>query len=100
MRQNRRISDEDLAAYLDNMLSEQDSLEIEEIVDLDTIEILSVSRKAMDELEPDNVIEFPSWGEASVPSAFGNKSRPLAMAGFLGEDNMCEDALECPEPEE
>ena len=92
MKQFNKITDEELAAYLEGMLSENESARIDAAMDIDTLEVLNVSRKALDEFPTDNVISLPSWDNVAVAS-----TRPmyeaLAMAGFLGESNV-EDAGE------
>ena len=92
MKQFNKISDEELAAYLEGMLSDKESAMVDAAMDIDTFEILNVSRKALDEFPTDNVISLPSWDNVAVAS-----TRPmyeaLAMAGFLGESNV-EDAGE------
>ena len=93
MKQFNKISDEELAAYLEGMLSDKESAMVDAVMDIDTLEILNVSRKALDEFPTDNVISLPSWGNVSVTSI-----RPmyesLAMAGFLGDSNADETADE------
>lgn len=56
-----KISDEELAAYLEGMLSEENSARVDAAMDIDTLEVLNVSRKALDEFPTDNVISLPSW---------------------------------------
>jgi hypothetical protein len=93
MKQFNKISDEELAAYIEGMLSEKESARIEANMDIDTLEILNVSRKAIDEFPSGNVITLPSWGNVAAAS-----TRPmyesLAMAGFLGDSNADETADE------
>lgn len=90
MKKINKISDEELAAYLDGMLTDVDSAKIDAMMDIDTFEILNVSRKAIDEFPSDNVIALPPWGNVAAASI-----RPmyesLAMAGFLGESNIEDD---------
>ena len=93
MKQFNKISDEELAAYLEGMLSEKESVRIDAAMDLDTLEILSVSRKAIDEFPSDNVITLPSWGNVAAAS-IRPMYEPLAMAGFLGDSNADETADE------
>lgn len=88
MKQLDKISDEELAAYLESMLSEKESVDINNAMDIDTLEVLSVSRQAMNEFQKGNVIELPSWKNISAASAsIRPLYEPLAMAGFLGENN-------------
>ena len=93
MKQFNKISDEELAAYLEGMLSEKESARIDAAIDIDTLEILNVSRKAIDEFPSDNVITLPSWGNIAAAS-IRPMYKPLAMAGFLGDSNADETADE------
>lgn len=92
MKQFNKISDEELAAYLEGMLSDKESAMVDAVMDIDTLEILNVSRKALDEFPTDNVISLPSWENVATAS-IRPMYEPLAMAGFLGESNV-EDAGE------
>lgn len=93
MKQFNKISDEELAAYLEGMLSDKESAEIDAAMDIDTFEILNVSRKALDEFPSDNVISLPSWNNVAAAS-IRPMYEPLAMAGFLGDSNVDETAEE------
>jgi len=93
MKQFNKISDEELAAYLEGMLSDNESAMVDVAMDVDTLEILNVSRKAMDEFPSDNVISLPSWGNVAATS-IRPMYEPLAMAGFLGDSNTDETADE------
>lgn len=93
MKQFNKISDEELAAYLEGMLSEKESARIDAAMDIDTLEILNVSRKAIDEFPSDSVITLPSWGNVAAAS-IRPMYEPLAMAGFLGDSNADETADE------
>lgn len=86
MRQFNIISDEELAAYLDGMLSDKESAKVDAAMDIDTLEILNVSRKAIDKFQSDNVISLPSWENVAAAS-IRPMYEPLAMAGFLGDSN-------------
>ena len=89
MEKFNKISDEELAAYLEGMLSEKESARVDAAMDIDTFEILNVSRKAIDEFPSDNVISLPSWDNVAVAS-ISPMYEPLAMAGFLGDSNAAE----------
>lgn len=89
MKQFNKISDEELAAYLEGMLSDKESAIVDAAMDIDTLEILYVSRKALDEFPADNVISLPSWENAAAAS-IRPMYEPLAMAGFLGDSNTDE----------
>ncbi len=93
MKQFNKISDEELAAYLEGLLSDKDSALVDAAMDIDTLEILNVSRKALDEFQADNVISLPSW-ENVAATPIRPMYEPLAMAGFLGNSNADETANE------
>lgn len=96
MKQYNKISDEELAAYLEGMLSCEDAARIDAAMDIDTLEVLSVAGKALDEFPSDNVVSLPSWDNISVASARPIYT-PMAMAGFLGDsnsDDTCEEDSE------
>ena len=93
MKKINEISDEELAAYLEGMLSDKESAMVDAAMDIDTLEILNVSRKAIDEFPSDNVITLPSWGNVAAAS-IRPMYEPLAMAGFLGDSNADETANE------
>lgn len=85
-----KISDEKLAAYLEGMLSANDAARVETNMDMDTFEILNVSRNAMRKFPADDVISLPSWDDVTdVP--VHSMYEPLAMAGFLGENHADEE---------
>ena len=86
MKQLNKISDEELAAYLEGMLSDKETAMVDAAMDIDTLEILNVSRKALDEFPTDNVISLPSWENVATAS-IRPMYEPLAMAGFLGDSN-------------
>lgn len=87
MVQFNKISDEELAAYLEKMLSDKHSTKVDIAMDIDTFEVLNVSRKAMEEFPSDNVISLPSWDNVTTVS-INPVHEPLAMAGFLGDSNV------------
>ena len=93
MKRFNKISDEELAAYLEGMLSEKESARIDAAMDIDTLETLNVSSKAIDEFPSDNVITLPFWGNVAAAS-IRPMYEPLAMAGFLGDSNADETADE------
>ena len=93
MKQFNKISDEELAAYLEGMLSDKESAMVDAAMDIDTLEVLNVSRRAIDEFPSENVISLPSWGNISATS-IRPMYEPLAMAGFLGDSNADETADE------
>lgn len=91
MKQFDKISDEELAAYLEGMLSDKESAMVDAAMDIDTLEILNVSRRALDEFPTNNVISLPSWDNVAAAS-IRPMYEPLAMAGFLGDSNADETA--------
>ena len=93
MKQFNKISDEELAAYLEGMLSDKESAMVDAAMDIDTLEILNVSRKALGEFPTDNIISLPSWDNVTAAS-IRPMYEPLAMAGFLGDSNADETADE------
>lgn len=93
MKQFNKISDEELAAYLEGILSDKESARVDAAMDIDTLEILNVSRKAIDEFPSGNVTTLPSWGNVAAAS-MRPMYDPLAMAGFLGDSNVDETADE------
>lgn len=93
MKQFNKISDEELAAYLEGMLSDKESAMVDAAMDIDTFEILNVSNKALDEFPTDNVISLPSWDNVAAAS-IRPMYEPFAMAGFLGDSNADETADE------
>ena len=93
MKQFNKISDEELAAYLEGMLSDKESAMVDAAMDIDMFEILNVSRKVLDEFPIDNVISLPSWDNVAAAS-IRPMYEPLAMAGFLGDSNADETADE------
>lgn len=85
MKQSKHISDEVLAAYLEEMLNDQ-NMPLDAIADVETLEVLSVSREAMKDTNK-KTVSLPSWEDTSE-SAMQHSIRgrmPSAQAGFLGE---------------
>lgn len=80
------ISDETLAAYIDGMLSKEMASRIEECMDIDTREVVNVTRTAIKQGGAGHRLRLPDWDSmrdhgmvCACPAA------PMAMAGFLGE---------------
>ena len=95
MKKQYKISDEQLAAYLDGMLSDKASAMIDAAMDSDTIEVLNVSRKALDECPSGNIISLPSWNNVAAAPPVCSIYEPMAMAGFLGDFNADQIAADC-----
>lgn len=89
MKQYNKISDEELAAYLEGMLPCEDTARIDAAMDIDMLEVLSVAGKALDEFTSDNVVSLPSWNNVAATSVRPMYT-PMAMAGFLGDSNSDE----------
>lgn len=93
-----KLSDEELALYLDGILSGECTLQEAGTMDVDTFELLNVSRKALNGSPVAEVIQLPSWDTAS--ETVRPMYEPLAMAGFLGEGNVDENGEEDTDEEE
>lgn len=84
----KQISEEDLAAYIDGSLFASRSTDLESSLTDDTIELLGVTRGAIEKVPKDNVVIFPKWSAITASSnPFLRQRNPLAMAGFLGDEN-------------
>ena len=94
----KQISEEELAAYIDGRMSASRSAELESSLTDDTIELLGVTRAAIEKVPKDNVVIFPKWSDQTATSnPFFRHRNPLAMAGFLGDedsDDMATDESE------
>lgn len=89
------ISDEKLAAYIDGMLSAEESIGIESCIDIDTQEVLNVASMAVNQGKTSHRSILPKWKHTygGMP-IFENYAAPLAMAGFLGEETETDDDTE------
>ena len=85
MREISGISDEELAAYLEHALPTEENERVEAAMDVDTLEVLGVARRALAEFEAGETV-LPSWDEVDTGNAFRRIGEPLAMAGFLGDE--------------
>lgn len=84
----KQFSEEELAAYIDGRLSASRSADLESSLTDDTIELLGVTRAAVEKVPKDNVVNFPKWTDLSASSnPFFRQRNPLAMAGFLGDED-------------
>ena len=79
------ISDEELAAYLEHALPAEENGRVEAAMDVDTLEVLGVARRALAEFEAGETV-LPSWDEVDTGNAFRRIGEPLAMAGFVGDE--------------
>lgn len=86
MKHFNKISDEELAAFLEGMLPGDNSQRVDSFMDVDTLEVMSVARKALDQFPSEKVIQLPTWDNNS-PVTLPTIYSPLAMAGFLGDSN-------------
>lgn len=92
---SKQITDEELAAYIDGRLSVSRSTNLESSLTDDTIELLGVTRAAIEKVPKSNIITFPKWNDIDVSSIpFIRQGNPLAMAGFLGDEDNAEMATE------
>lgn len=80
------ITDEQLAAYIEGLTSCGQQELIERNMDVDTLEVLGVSRKALEEFDGGNVIALPSWDDCANCDDSPRMYNPLAMCGFLGDE--------------
>ena len=96
MKRLNKISDEELAAYLDGMLSNDGVSRIDAAMDIDTFEVLNASRRAVNEFRSrsENTVSLPSWDNVAATPIRPMYYEPLAMAGFLGDSNADETADE------
>ena len=96
----KQFTEEELAAYIDGTLPEFRMHDLESSLTDDTLELIGVTRAALgmvaedgvepvtEEAEKSNVVRLPDW-ESRKPSShviIGNWNAPIAMAGFLGDD--------------
>lgn len=86
MKSSKHISDEELAAYLDQILSNQ-NMPMNTMCDIETLEVLSVACEASKHITQQKITSLPSWTEISNTALWNSVSAcaPLAQAGFLGE---------------
>lgn len=86
MKPSKHISDEELAAYLDQILSNQSML-TNSMCDIDTLEVLSVTREASKHTTQQKITSLPSWTEIPKTALrdLVNTTTSLAQAGFLGD---------------
>lgn len=91
------ITDEQLAAYIEGLASCGQQELVERNMDVETLEVLGVSRKALEEFACANVIDLPSWDDSIIRDNSPKMYNPLAMCGFLGnerEDNNGDDGID------
>lgn len=90
-----QITEEELAAYIDGRLSASRSAYLESSLTDDTIELLGVTRAAIEKVPKHTPVIFPKWNDISISSnAFYHQRNPFAMAGFLGDDDNDEMATD------
>ena len=73
-----KISDEELGAYLDGMLPDEESAKID------------AAMEAVDEMTSDNIISMPSWIWGSAASVCSACSPPDAV-DFISDASMDDD---------
>ena len=88
MKKNKKqFSEEELAAYIDGALPQSRAMDLESSLTDDMLELIGVTRAAIEQIPQDNVVLFPEWGDiASRANPFSRHRNPLAMAGFLGNE--------------
>ena len=86
MKPSKHISDEKLAAYLDQILSNQ-NMPTNSMCDIETLEVLSVAREASKHTTQQKITSLPSWTEIPKTALrdLVSNTTPLAQAGFLGD---------------
>ena len=96
----KEFTEEELAAYIDGTLSESRQKDLESSLTDDMLELIGVTRAALgmaaeeaegpvaDKADKGNVVTLPSWEDRKPSSNVftGSWGNPLAMAGFLGDD--------------
>lgn len=93
------FSEEELAAYIDGTLPESRKRDVESSLTDDMLELIGVTKAALGKVPGDNVVPFPEWGSVKPSShLFDRSQNPLAMAGFLGDDES-EDTVDGTENE-
>lgn len=84
----KQISDEELAAYIDGHLSKSRTHDLESSLTDDTLELIGVTRVAIEKIHEESIVIFPKWSDiASNINPFWRQRNPLAMAGFLGDED-------------
>lgn len=97
MEKYNKISDEELARFLEKMRSDRQGRIAADLLDLETFEVLNVAGKALEKIEKQPDIELPAWDDINLSAPYKERP-PLAMAGFLGEENS-EEIQPGPTPE-
>lgn len=85
------ITDEQLAAYIEGLASCGQQELVERNMDVNTLEVLGVSRKVLEEFDGGNVIALPSWDDCANSYDSPRMYNPLAMCGFLGNEKEEDD---------
>lgn len=80
-----KLTDEELAAYMEQILSHDALLNSSDDIDIDTYEVLSVALKARGMFVNTNR-DLPAWDDTIIVDR-QMAYTPVAMAGFTGEDN-------------
>lgn len=91
MKQLNKLSDEELAAYMESILSSETFAKSRDDMDVDTFEVLNVAIKARGAREADlgDMLSMPMCYTASSV-AYDADLHSLPLAGFTG-DNCAED---------
>lgn len=85
MNKKKKISDEQLAAYIENMVSNNDISNFDGEMNVDTLEVLNVSHNALALFGKPAKIKMPSWDNIRDKNVFRHSCADLAMTGFLGK---------------
>ena len=94
------ITEEELAAYIDGSLSASRLADVEASLTDDRLELLGVTRAAVRKVPGDKGAHFPGWKDVPASSVpVFRLHNPLAMAGFLGDEEGDDMAVDVPENE-
>lgn len=77
-----RISDEELASYLEHILKDEGIRPERNDLDLDSLEVLSAAGRALQDRP-----SMPGWDSSDDESPEIDNDDYFAMTGFLGDEN-------------
>lgn len=80
------ITDEQLGAYLDGVLSESEQNEIKSFIDIDGQELLAAASRGLGEFVKTSKINLPSWNDRKTIDIDWHSNSDIAMCGFLGDE--------------
>ena len=92
MKKFNKMTDEELAVYMEQVMLKKKSVTFDKSMDVDSLEVLSVSRKAVTKFAD---IDLPEWKNHFTKGSIdvGNgifTANNLPMAGFMGDVACCE----------